>query len=361
MREVRSAKREGEKGMIMILMAIAIVGLIGAGSLAIDIGSALVTKAELQNVADAASLASTRELATIYSEKFADPDFNYKTYALSNDDKARIDAKAVLFAAANKAGGVPVAVGTADVDGVRYNYDTNQIDYTNTGVQGFEVTGRRDDIQNGQVQTQLARVLGINQIAITAESTAAISALGSLKAGGGEFPIGLDEEWFDTHSCASNEIVQFHPTAPSSCAGWHTFTDTPASASRLRNIVNGIKDGTFQSPETIAGETYFNFTGGTVASAVADLKIMWDYKSGGTGHFRTTVPVYEKQGGCANPSGKPIKIVGFARIDITNVEPAPSNLVEGDVECGIFDEGEIGEGGGGGDYGVLVGSPGMIR
>src|SRR5690349_21309064 len=112
MEEARSAKREGEKGMIIILMAIAIVGLIGAGSLAIDIGSALVTKAELQNVADAASLASTRELAMLYKEKFAsNSSFAYKNYTLSSTEKVRVQNKGIAFAAANKAGGMNIVVG----------------------------------------------------------------------------------------------------------------------------------------------------------------------------------------------------------------------------------------------------------
>ena len=238
--EKRSARKDGERGMIVILMAIAIVGLIGAGSLAIDIGSALVTKSELQNVADAASLASTRELAMIYKEKSdpskgGDPDFNYKEYTLSGSDKSRIQAKAVSFAAANKAGGLSINVAASDIDTARPAAN-GTLTYTDTGVRAVQVTGRRDDTSNGQVQTQLARVLGINQIAITAESTAAISAMGTLKAGKGEFPIGLDEDWFDNFSCSTNNAVKFFPTDETSCSGWHTFDQKPASASRLKQM-----------------------------------------------------------------------------------------------------------------------------
>jgi Flp pilus assembly protein TadG len=355
--EAERSARKGERGMIMILMAIAIVGLIGAGSLAIDIGSALVTKSELQNVADAASLASTRELAMVYKAKYQEnPDFNYKEYDIS-PDLAQIRAKAVSFAAANKAGGLSISVGSADIRPAKVDSAGN-ITYQNTAVRAISVKGRRDDTSNGQVQTELARVLGINQIAITAESTAAISAMGTLKAGKGEFPIGLDEAWFDTHSCATNEIVKFFPTDDTSCSGFHTFDQKPASAARLKQIADDIRTNKFVSPETIAGQTYYEFTGGVVASAIADIKKLWNARQQG-GHFRTTVPVYQRNG-CVNPN-QALKIVGFARIDITNVQTSPSNLVEGDVECGIFDQ-DVGSGGGnGGDFGTMIGTPGMIQ
>jgi hypothetical protein len=355
--EAERSARNGERGMIMILMAIAIVGLIGAGSLAIDLGSALVTRAELQNVADAASLASTRELAMVYKVKYQEnPDFNYKEYTLSGDEKARIQAKAVSLAAFNKAGGVPISVGTADIRPAKVDSAGN-ITHQDKAVRAVTVKGRRDDTSNGQVQTELARVLGINQIAITAESTAAISAMGTLKAGKGEFPIGLDENWFDNHTCAGEEIVKLFPTTPTSCAGWHTFEEEPASAARLGRIADEIRTNKFVSPETTANKTIYQFVGGTIASAVADVKKLWNARSSG-GHFQTTVPVY-KASGCENVRG-PKLIVGFARIDITRVSTAPVLEVEGDVECGIFDQ-DVGTGGGGGDFGTLVGTPGMIQ
>jgi hypothetical protein len=355
--EAERSARNGERGMIMIMMAIAIVGLIGAGSLAIDLGSALVTRAELQNVADAASLASTRELAMVYKVKYQEnPDFDYKAYTLSGTEKAQIQAKAISFAAANKAGGLSISVGNSDIRPAKVDSAGN-ITYQDTGVRAVSVKGRRDDTSNGQVQTELARVLGINQIAITAESTAAISAMGTLKAGKGEFPIGLDEDWFDNHSCATNEIIKFFPTSDTSCSGFHTFNVQPASAARLGQIADDIRTNKFVSPETIAGQTYYEFTGGVVASAIKDIKVLWNAKQQG-GHFRTTVPVYESRG-CANPK-QAIKIVGFARIDITNVQTSPTNLVEGDVECGIFDQ-DVGTGGGGGDFGTMIGTPGMIQ
>jgi hypothetical protein len=138
--EAERSARKGERGRIRVAIAI---GLIGAGSLAIDIGSALVTNSSLQNVADAA---------------------------------------------------------TPSHDGV-------------------SVQGRRDDSTKGEPKIQLARVVGINQIAITAESTAAISAMGSLKAGKGEFPTRADQDWFDAHDCSTNDTMKFLPTSSGASLG----------------------------------------------------------------------------------------------------------------------------------------------
>jgi len=338
-------------------MAIALVALIGAGSLAVDIGSALVTKSELQNVADAGSLAATRELALIYKSKSANT--NYKTYQLTDPEIAQIKAKALAFAAANKAGGLSISVGNDDVTTNTYNIATGDLTPTTTGVRAVRVIGRRDDTQNGQVQTALARVLGINSISITASSTAAISALGSLKPGMGEFPIALDEGWWDTHNCAVNSAIQLYPTGPSSCVGWHSFEENPPSAARIKTIVKGISEGTFQSPLTIAGETYYNFTSGTLSSALDDMSALFEQKKNGSGTWTVNAPVYARTNSC-DPPNQSQKIVGFTKVKLSTVEASPADI-QGVVECGIYDEGEVGGGGGASDFGVLVGSPGMIQ
>ena len=347
----------GERGMIVILMAVAIVALIGAGSLAVDIGSALVTKAELQNVADASSLAATRELAIIYKGLGSNTD--YKQHTLTFGERSQIEAKALAFAAANKAGGLSINVGTDDVVTATYDIATGDITPADTGVRAVQVTGRRDDTQNGQIQTALGRVLGIDQLAIRANSTAALSALGTLNEGMGEFPIGIDEAWFKKNSCQGDNHIKLHPT-PGSCGGWHTFFDSPASATQLKKILDKMEDGTFVSPKTVVdGETAFNFVGGSIAVRMDQLRDLWLSKGGAA--WTVNVPVYQDSG-CDNPN-KARVIVGFARMIITNIQSNPKIDISGEVKCGITDEGEVGGSGGGGasDFGMLVGTPGMIQ
>jgi hypothetical protein len=214
---------------------------------------------------------------------------------------------------------------------------------------------------NGTVPTVFGRVLGINELSISSASAAALSALGSLNAGKGEIPIAISQHWFDDGSCASGDnSIKFYPTgSDEGCAGWHTFDQYPATAARLKPILNGLEDGTYTSPETVAGETYYNFIGGTVAARYADMKKLYDAKKDGSGNWTVNVPVYESDD-CTNPNGA-IKIIGFARATIYQVTTPPDLSIYANVECGIFDAGELGDGDGPNDYGTLVGTPGMIQ
>jgi Flp pilus assembly protein TadG len=58
----------GSEGSIAVVVAIAMVVLLGIGSLAIDIGQIVTVRSELQNTADAASMAAARALIVEYTD-----------------------------------------------------------------------------------------------------------------------------------------------------------------------------------------------------------------------------------------------------------------------------------------------------
>ncbi len=173
-----------QNGSIVILLAVAIVAIIGIAAFAIDLGYGLVVKSELQNVADTGALAGTRELALFYDDLSANCQPNstcsWGTYPFQAADKARIAAKVNTFSLLNKAGGVPITVRTNE-DIVYGKYDTvsAEIVPTNTGVMGIKVTARRDDNINGSVATRLARVIGTDSMSIHASSAATLSPIGT--------------------------------------------------------------------------------------------------------------------------------------------------------------------------------------
>jgi len=336
--------------MVVILMAIAIVALIGAGSLAVDIGSALVTKSELQNVSDAAALSGTYQLAALYKQSAQ------KISATLTSDLDTVRTSAQTYAALNKAGGNFISVPDGDLLFGKYNPATGAITETSTAVRLVRVTSRRDGAANGTLPTKLARVLGINTISARATTAAALTPIGKLKGGQGDFPIGISKQWFDTHACGSDETIVLFPTSTTSCAGWHTFTQSPASANKLGTVVDGLRTGAFQTPETIAGETYYNFTGGTVESKCSNLKDLFDAKKQ-NGKMLAEIPVYDFDCGNVNQSRL---IIGFVRAEIQQVVCGSSNRrLEVKVKCGIVGE-DVGTGGGANDYGFLAESPKMI-
>ncbi|MFN2425188.1 MAG: Tad domain-containing protein [Candidatus Binatia bacterium] len=350
--------KDGERGMIMILMAIAIVALIGAGSLAVDIGSALVTKSELQNVADASALAGTRQLAEHYE---GCPQEISKTLGSTGctppgeqPPLTGIPAKAIEYASKNKAGGISISVANSgDVCLGHYIGGMSCPDLDK--VRMVRVTSRRDGTSNGVLPTRLATVLGINNISVRATTSAALTPIGKLQGGQGGFPIAISKMWFDTHVCGAGDPIVLFPTDSTSCASWHTFDSKPSNAAKLRNQVDGIKNGTYSSPVTIAGKTFYEFIGGNAETACSNLRDLYMAKKVGA-IMEANIPVYE--GGCENANQAKL-IIGFVKAQVKGVKCAPSPELQVTVECGIVGE-EVGEGGGANDYGLLASSPSVV-
>ncbi|MFN2377412.1 MAG: pilus assembly protein TadG-related protein [Candidatus Binatia bacterium] len=350
-----SVERNDERGAVMLLLAVALVGLIGVASLAVDIGMALVTKSELQNVADASTLAGTRELAEYY-EKWPDCISQNLTTCNPATGAGLVRTKAKQYAALNKAGGVNIVVDDADVCLGNYTINSGAINCPDMDkVRLARVTARRDGTSNGVLPTQLATVLGINTMSVRTTTAAALTPIGTMKTGTGDFPIGISTTWFDTHNCGNPDPITLFPTSDTSCAGWHTFTTSPSNASRIRNQVDGIRAGTFKSPVTIAGQTKYDFLGGNAETACSNLRDLYLAKKKGN-IMEANIPVY--QGGCENVKGLTL-IVGFAKAHIYDVKCAPKPELQVTVECGVVGE-EIGTGGGANDFGFLSKVPSMV-
>ena len=148
---------------------------------------------------------------------------------------------------------------------------------------------------------------------------------------------------------------------------------SPSTPAKLKTILNGVKDGTFISPETKAFEDRFNFTGGNLTTVFSDMKDLFDamkVRNDGTldedndsNTWTTTVVVYdysELPSGkeCANPGqGVNPLIVGFATVTITNVLVTPEKTIEGRVQCYQTVPGR----GSGGNYGNRGSIPGLVE
>jgi Flp pilus assembly protein TadG len=355
--------RDGEKGAFSILVALSLVAIIGAAALAIDLGYMLVVRSELQNVADTGAMAADRKLAQLYETNNASS--GWGTYVLSSGDRSTIESAVNSLTQANKAGGKAISVISSDFTYGKYNTTSHDIVATSpayTGVLGIKVEARRDASANGVLSTLLARVLGIQSMSVHATSGASLSALGSVPAGTGlGIPVGIDQDWFAAHPGAcghrdkSGHGIRLYPATTASCAGWHTFTDSPASAARLGKIIDGLKDGSYTTPATTANSTYYQFTNGTIDTDFNNLNNLFQQKKGTDGTWTTLIPVY-KSNSCNPPNGQQL-IVGFATIWIYDVGSSPNKHMDVTVDCNVVDYGT----GGGNDYGTLMGLPGMVE
>ena len=307
---------------------------------------------ELQNIGDGAALAGGRELGRVYEGLTYS---EQQTYILTTGDRQQIVNTINTVSQQNEAGSIPITISDADVLIGQWDLTTRSLTVLTNQPTAVQVTARRDGTANGPISTFLAVVLGMQSIEVSAVATAALSPVSSATPGELDLPVGISKKWFDAgNSCPTG--IKFHPTGTmEGCAGWHTFTDTPANASTLRTTIQGLEAGTYESPETILGQTAFAFTGGTVASAFNDLQSLYNAKKDPiTGEWKTFVVVYEQED-CSNPNGL-ITIVGFATGVVTAVNGSPNQEIVARVECDTIETGR----GGGGGFGTLGSVPLLV-
>ena len=340
-----------ERGATAVTVAIMLVMLLSMGAITIDIGHSLVARNELQNVSDAAALAGARELGLIYEGL---PPFQQYGYQLT--DPTPVYNAVQTIAAQNQAAGVSIAVDTADIQIGQWNDAAKTFTVTNTFPNAVRVTARRDATTNGPVSTFLANVMGISSVSVNSFATAALTFISQTVPGELDVPFAISSQWFVNNQC--NQPIKFYPTNTIvGCAGWHTFLDSPSNANQLRNIIDGLNDGSYTSPATTAGATSLEFIGGNVASAFPNLINLFNAKKpqGDPSVWEVFVPVYQDTS-CANPSG-PMMIVGYATANITDVQGPPTMTIDGIVTCNSVQGGQ----GGGANFGTFASIPGLVQ
>ena len=390
----------GQRGVTAIVVAIVLPILIGFVALAVDIGFVAMTKNELQNIADATSLAGAGHLGSIYK------DLSYaqqQSYVCQGQDLTDIQNVITDIASKNKAGGmgsISINVGDVEIgtwDGSAFNSTANQPD-------AVKVTARRDGAANGPITTFFARIFGIDTADVEADAIAALGGQAEAEPGEIELPVGISSYWFENSEC--NDRIKFSPSNdPQSCAGWSTFTYSPASDSNVRKILNE-EDG-YESPELTSGVSQVEFIGGDLSKNTFEALLTLFQKKGydvydggtppndpildgndepmqdatGSGYetpllddkgnpllypdgtprnkheWETTVMVY-KSDDCSNPNQSRI-IEGFARIVMFDVSGPSDKSIEAIVICQVFDSEETRSGGG--RYGVKGTIPSLVE
>jgi Flp pilus assembly protein TadG len=393
---------KNQKGVTIILVALLMLVLIGFAALAIDVGYYMVTRNELQNIADGAALAACSELGEIYRLMPPDAQRNYTC------DPAPLVAKAVSIGTSNKAGGLQgITIAPADV--IIGTWDGNSVTPTlaQPPPDAVRVIARRQEgYADGPISTFLAGVLGINTIDVGMDATAALTGQSTSEPGELELPIGISHYFFqDDVFC--NEFIVFSPTNdPDSCAGWNSWDISPPNDNLLRQIL----DESVDSPGTTANDTVFEFIGGNLSNPTFDELLLlfmrkgYDITStgdpvlppdtdgnpipgpllqtvGGTvpyleegeqayypddknnptprneHRWETSVVVYDWDD-CSNPNTA-ITIVGYSKISITNVQNAPEKRIEGKILCDFFSNEATR--GGGGNFGLKGTIPGLVE
>ena len=350
----RQMKIKNNRGTIAIFVGLTLTMLVGVTALTVDIGYGLITRTELQNVADAAVLAGTRQLGLIY-EGLA-PNEQKPTWVIPGADQTTIVNQVQAVALLNKAGTKPITINASDIQIGVWDYATQTFTVTTLGPIAVRAVARRDSSANGPIPTFLAGILGLNTINVSATATASLGGMGSSLPGEIEVPFGVAEYWFTQKSCG--EAIRFHPTGDlDGCAGWHTLDLSPPNARTLaRTVIDGMTAGTFESAATVAGYTQYEFVGGNVASAFDNFIELYEYKRDPvTYEWPVTIPVYGWMD-CSNPNTA-ITIVGYAKAVITNVIPPPAMQIDAYMDCGYVEGGRSG----GTNFGIMGSIPGLVQ
>jgi len=333
-----------QKGAVAVLVGLVLVVLCIFGALAIDISMITLTKAELQRVSDAASLAGCRRLG-----------LGYETGTISEADITLI---AQDTAYSNVAAGKKIEVADDDVQVGHWDFDTRTFTSPTSTPNAVKVQARRDNKSNSPMPTFLARIFNKESVEVTAVS---IACIGSSSEGKPLFPVGISEQWFKNKELFCDQPIRFYPTNdPSGCAGWNVVTGDPASANALKKLLEQLKAGTYDPPDVYVGDN-LNYVGGTLAAAFPYMKELFDWmktrdEDGNPETWTVVLPVYESSD-CSNPGGW-IKTVGFATVVITHVLEAPEKTIDGTVIC---DQVNPGEAKGPGDYGTIGTIPVLVK
>ena len=289
-------KVKNQAGATAVIIAITLPMLIGFGALAVDVGYMCVTKNELQNVADAAALAATRKLGTIYQGMPYDAQQTYVCgvgVGDSNNDIAVIKGVADAVACNNKAGGKHIIVfdNTEGIDidhveiGVWDLSDTPPFTATFDQPDAVRVTAHRDNAANGPITTFFAKIFGIDNVDVSADATAALTSQSTSEPGEIELPLGISTIAAAPDRC--DQDIKFSPTKDA-CAGWNSFFVTPTSDQAVLKILEGMRDGTIESPATTAGVDELEFIGGKLSDPTFDAILLlfkdrgYDVKADGT-------------------------------------------------------------------------------
>jgi Flp pilus assembly protein TadG len=344
---------DNSRGAVAVMVAIMMTVLLAMAAAALDIGHALVARNELQNSADAGALAGARALGILYEGMTPAA---MGTYQLSGGDAATITTAVQTTAVLNAAAGVNVTVNAGDVQIGLWDSATRTLTPTVNQPRSVRVITRRDGTANGPISTFLAGVIGMTSMNVSAAATAELTAIGSTPPAALDLPVAISQLFFSQYGCGDSIMLYPSNGNPQSCAGFTTFDQTPSNNAAMLAIVNGMIDGSYQTPSTTAGTSQLNFTNGTLSNATWNALVnLFNTKKDANGVWDALVAVY--QGSACNPSGA-IPIIGYANIRITNIHGQPGATIVGNVSCPLFQGGGVG---GGPAFGVFTTLPGLVE
>jgi len=332
-----------QRGTVSVTAILLVLALVGMAAMTIDIGHALLTQNQVQNASDASALAAGGALGNIYLNLPRNQQQNL-TRNLTGNEEAAIEAMATNTALANGASDLTsLALANNSVVLGVWNWPGGGFTPTTTRPNAVQVAVSRNGQSNGPIATFFGGIFGVTTMNVNTVSTAALGVInGNLPPNIAEPPFALSSKWPQQTGCGGFISMRPNQQVPS-CAGWHNFEEADHNPTAIDRTITDLINGNFVAPGIIPNQTTYNFNGGTTTPTYDDFKRLFDdRKDPNTGHWETTVPVFQDTSNgaqCDNPNGMTI-IEGFANVKITHVSGAPNHQLIAEVQCDTFTQGK---------------------
>jgi len=326
------------RGSSTVMVALALMAMMGMGALAVDLGYVFSTRSEVQKAADAGALAAALRLVQLYNEQGG-------SLTLTEVTSVATEA-AGTWAEQNTSTGnpdVPLTVASGDV--VVGVWDPVGKTFTSGGsvndINAVKVTVRRDQTSNGPIQLMFGSVVGVSTVNVTAQAIAYVGYVGSVPEGVVTMPLLVHQDAYVT----GTDILQFHADAEDN-SGWSTFFE-PGGGNAL---VTDYLDGTLPIPAVKVGDLLRVYNG-NMSNNIFTYMQQQVNENGGEWHV--VLPIVD-----GDPKFiQDMRVVGFATFVITAASAAPSKTISGYFTTATIPGGKPG----GGNFGSKAGHVVLVK
>ncbi len=327
-----------KRGSSTVMVALALMAMMGMGALAVDLGYVFSTRSEVQKAADAAALAAALRLVQLYNEQGG---------SLTLTEVTSVAAEAAgTWAEQNTSTGnpdVPLTVAEADV--VVGVWDPVNKTFTVGGsvneINAVKVIVRRDQTNNGPIQLTFGGVVGVPTVNVTAEAIAYVGYVGSVPEGVVTLPLLVHQDAY----VSGTDILQFHADSEDN-SGWSTFFE-PGGGNAL---VTDYIDGSLPIPAVKVGDLLRVYNG-NMSNNIFTYMQQQVNQNGGEWHV--VLPIVD-----GDPKFiQDMRVVGFATFVVTTASAAPSKTISGYFTTSTIPGGKPG----GGNFGSKAGHVVLVR
>jgi hypothetical protein len=302
-----------EGGAVALWVAILLPVLVGFGALAFDIPHFLVVRNEVQNAADAGSLAGARFLYN-NDGTAVNPGANLIAYDTATANQSQNQAAYVNWTSGNvgdvQRGHWSFATRTfTPNDSLEpvdlWNVSSAELDANLNFINAVRVRAHR---RSPQAFAILGRIFGVSGFDVSGEAIAYIGFAGSLAKGDVDQPIAICKEAILDFSedpdgeftCAVGRMINSGENeATNETGGWTSFDqdpdDDPCNGGTNSQEVRDLVCNSGNENEVVLGLPMAT-NGGEIQSAFNDLIDCWKTETGGIKPWNLTLPVIECPG-----------------------------------------------------------------